>query len=63
MKECAFCGEQIVGPYWQEITGWVLSPKRDQLTLRVDVEPPRYACGLCIRKRQLGVAEDQGVLL
>lgn len=63
MKRCVWCPQPITGPFFQLVTGWVTSGKRDSLTLRKDVDPPQFAHPSCLRLRQLGVPEEQGALL
>jgi hypothetical protein len=63
VRHCTFCGDELSAEFYQQVTAWVANAKRDSVTLRADVEPPRFACRPCIRRQQSGVAEDQAALL
>jgi hypothetical protein len=65
VKKCSGCGREIARgeDYYQQITAWVANQKRDSVTLRKDVIPPRYACRACITKWQYGISDAQEALL
>lgn len=65
MKTCAGCGKSLASgeTYYQQITAWVADTKRDSVTLRADVSPPRFACRSCISRWQHGINDEQEVLV
>lgn len=65
MRDCWFCSQPIAEgrDYFQQVVGWVATGKRDNLTLREDVVPPRYAHKSCVTLKSLGVSAGQESLI
>lgn len=65
MRSCSGCGRDLAPgeTYYQQITAWVANEKRDSVTLRADVVPPRFACRSCISRWQHGISDEQAALV